>query len=262
MGDTSQHRDSALRRLLLRDHIPIATALAGITIISWAYLFLLAHQMKMMMDGMGMKFMPWSVTDFVLMFLMWWVMMIGMMTPSAAPMILIFDKINKGKRRRNQSFVPTAVFVAGYLAAWGLFSLIATLAQWALESAALMLPMMQLTSPVIGGSVLVVAGLYQFTPLKYACLKHCRSPFAFVMNHWRDGAGGAFRMGAGHGAYCLGCCWFLMALLFVGGVMNLLWVAAIAAYILAEKLFPAGEWVARIGGALMTGVGIYLIMAT
>ncbi len=258
MRDAPQS-DGALRRLLLRDQIPIATALAGITIISWAYLFLLAHQMTMMMDGMGMTFMPWSATDFTLMFVMWWVMMIGMMTPSAAPMILIFDRIGKGRRKRGQSFVPTAVFATGYLAAWGVFSLIATLAQWALESAALMVPMMQLNSPVIGGAVLVLTGLYQFTPMKHACLKHCRSPFAFVMNHWRDGTGGALRMGAGHGLYCLGCCWFLMALLFVGGVMNLIWVAIIAAWVLAEKLFPAGRWIARIGGLLMAGTGIYFM---
>ena len=174
-------------------------------------------------------------------------------------MILIFDRIGKGRRKRGQSFVPTAVFATGYLAAWGVFSLIATLAQWALESAALMVPMMQLNSPVIGGTVLVVAGLYQFTPMKHACLKHCRSPFAFVMNHWRDGTGGALRMGAGHGLYCLGCCWFLMALLFVGGVMNLIWVAIIAAWVLAEKLFPAGRWIARIGGLLMAGTGIYFM---
>ena len=260
MSDTPQP-DGVLRRLLLRTHLPIAAALAGITIISWAYLFVLAGQMTMMMDGMGMKFMPWSAMDFVLMFVMWWVMMIGMMTPSAAPMILIFDRIGKGRRKRGQSFVPTTVFAAGYLGAWGVFSLIATLAQWALESAALMVPMMQLTSPYIGGAVLVVAGLYQFTPFKEACLKHCRSPFAFVMNHWRDRTGGALRMGAGHGLYCLGCCWFLMALLFVGGVMNLIWVAIIAAWVLAEKLFPAGQWITRIGGALMVVTGLYFVSA-
>jgi predicted metal-binding membrane protein len=259
MSDTPQP-DSVARRLLLRDHLPIAVALVAITGISWVYLFVLAQGMAMSMDGMGMAFMPCSATDFLLMFVMWWVMMLGMMTPSATPMILIFDRINRGKRQRGQPFVPTVVFVAGYLAAWGSFSLVATMAQWALESAALMLPMMHLTSAPVAGAVLVVAGLYQFTPLKQACLKHCRSPFAFVMNHWRDGTAGALRMGAGHGAYCLGCCWFLMALLFVGGIMNLLWVAAIAAYVLAEKLFPWGEWIARIGGVLMAAAGLYLMV--
>ncbi|MDA0663900.1 MAG: DUF2182 domain-containing protein [Proteobacteria bacterium] len=253
------HPEGPLRRLLA-GRMPVAAALAGITLVSWAYLFVLAGHMAMTMSAMGMQFTPWSPIDFALMFAMWWIMMIGMMTPGAAPLILIFDRISTGRRGRGQPFVSTAVFVAGYLAAWGLFSLLATLAQWGLESTALMLPMMHLTSPAIGGAVLVVAGLYQFTPLKHACLKHCRSPFAFVMNHWRDGSGGALRMGAGHGAYCLGCCWFLMALLFVGGVMNLLWVAIIAGWVLAEKLFPAGEWIARIGGVLMTGTGLYLML--
>jgi predicted metal-binding membrane protein len=259
--------DGALTRLLRRDQLTVALSLTALVVISWAYLFRLADQMAAMpMGTMGEGMSPvapmamaWTPVDFALMFVMWWVMMVGMMLPSAAPMILVFDRINRGKRGRGQPFVPTAVFAAGYLGAWGAYSLLATLAEWGLESAALMLPMMHLTSPALGGVVLVVAGVYQFTPLKYACLKHCRSPFAFVMNHWREGTGGALAMGAWHGTFCLGCCWFLMALLFVGGVMNLLWVAAIAGFVLAEKLFPAGQWIARIGGVAMIAAGGYLM---
>lgn len=261
MRDVPQ-QEGALNRLLLRDRLPAIAALGGVTAVSWTYLLLLAQRMDTVADGLVMTFVPWSATDILLMCVMWWLMMAGMMMPGAAPMILVFDRINKGKRQRRQPFVATAVFAAGYLVAWGAFSVFATAAQWALESAALMVPMMQLTSPVIGGAILLAAGLYQFTPLKRACLTHCRSPFAFVMNHWRDGTSGALRMGAEHGAYCLGCCWVLMALLFVGGVMDLLWVAAIAVSVLAEKLFPAGEWIARIGGVSMATAGLYLMVFT
>lgn len=255
----SRSSSSRLNQLLTREHLPAASALFAITIICWSYLFLLSQKMAAM-SSMGMKFMPWSLPDFVLMFLMWWVMMIGMMTPSAAPMILIFKRVNDNRHKRGRAFVPTSIFAGGYLAIWSLFSLIATLAQWLLESAALMMPMMHLVSAPISGAVLIVAGLYQFSSLKQVCLKNCRSPFAFVMNHWRDGLGGALRMGVGHGLYCLGCCWFLMALLFVGGVMDLLWVAIIAAYVLAEKLFPQGEWIARIAGVAMIAFGLYRLL--
>jgi predicted metal-binding membrane protein len=155
--------------------------------------------------------------------------------------------------------VPTGLFAGAYLAVWGLFSLLAAAAQLGLESAALMLPMGRASSPMLGGALFVAAGLFQLTPLKNACLRNCRSPLSFIMSHWRDGTAGALRLGVVHGLYCLGCCWILMALLFVGGVMNLLWVALIAIYVLAEKLFPAGILIARLGGAAMIAFGVYLI---
>ena len=130
-----------------------------------------------------------------------------------------------------------------------------------LEEAALLSPMMVSTSPVLGGVLFIAAGIYQWTPLKYACLKNCRSPLGFIMTHWRDGPLGSLRMGVEHGVFCLGCCWSIMALLFVGGVMNLLWVAAIAAFVFVEKLFPAGEMVARGAGVLMVAAGGYLLVA-
>jgi predicted metal-binding membrane protein len=136
----------------------------------------------------------------------------------------------------------------------------ATAAQWALLQYALLSPMMAPAAPWLGGVLFVAAGVYQFTPLKNACLNHCRSPFAFVLNHWRDGWSGALRMGASHGLYCLGCCWVLMALLFAVGVMNLLWVAAIAAFVFAEKLLPGGVWIGRIGGGAMAAFGVWLLV--
>lgn len=237
-----------------RERAVIFAALAGVTVLSWLYLLHLGRGMDGMLDMAGM---PMSA---VLMFLMWWVMMVGMMLPSALPMTLTFATVNRRRRELGTPYVPTAVFVAGYLAAWGAFSLAATGAQWALERAALMLPMRHVTSPLLGGLLFVAAGLYQLTPLKHACLRRCRSPLAFVLERWRDGTAGALRMGAEHGAYCLGCCAFLMALLFVGGVMNLLWVAAIAAFVLLEKLVPGGEAVARAAGVLAVGVGVWMIV--
>jgi predicted metal-binding membrane protein len=242
----------------------ILLALLGVTAIAWLYLLAMRQGMDdMAMDDMPGMAMPmvadWTPTAFALTFAMWWVMMLGMMVPSAAPMILTFATLNRSKRARGQSFVPTSVFALGYLLAWGAFSLSATVAQMALDRVAMLSPMLATTSPALGGVLLILAGLYQFTPLKHACLRNCRSPFAFVLNHWRDGRIGALRMGLEHGIYCLGCCWVLMLLLFVVGVMNLLWVAAIAVFVFAEKLVPGGVWIARVGGGVMLGFGVLLL---
>jgi predicted metal-binding membrane protein len=204
-------------------------------------------------------FTPWTASAFALNIAIWWAMMLGMMLPSAAPMILTFATINRQKHRRGQPFVPTMVFTAGYLIAWGLFGILATFADWGLEAAALIAPMTGRLTPVLGAVVIIAAGIYQLTPLKSVCLTHCRSPFDFVLNHWRDGTAGALRMGVEHGLYCLSCCWFLMALLFAAGIMSLLWMAAITVFVLVEKLFPAGLWIARAGGVAMLGFGIYVL---
>ena len=249
-----------------RDRMMIVVALVVLSGISWLYLVDLAASMDGDMDGrmgsaVGVSLATWSASQFGLMFVMWWVMMVGMMVPSAAPMILMFATINRRRRERDEPFVPTAVFGVGYLLAWGVFSGAATTAQWGLEEAALLSPMMVSTSPVLGGVLFIAAGVYQWTPLKYACLRNCRSPLGFIMTRWRDGPLGSLRMGVEHGAYCLGCCWSIMALLFVGGVMNVLWVAAIAAFVFVEKLFPAGELVARVAGVLMMVAGGYLVLS-
>jgi predicted metal-binding membrane protein len=243
-----------------RERVAIAAALGAVAALSWLYVYLQMQPMAEMADMAPAAFAPWSAADFALNFVFWWAMMPAMMLPSAAPMIMTFATINRRKREREQPYVPTAVFTAGYLLAWGLFGAVATLVDWGLERAALMSPATQALGPALAAVVVGAAGLYQLTPLKTACLAHCRSPFDFVLNHWRDGAAGALRMGLAHGLYCLGCCWFLMALMFAAGVMSLLWMAAIAAFVLIEKLFPAGQWIARAGGVAMLGAAIYLLV--
>ena len=185
---------------------------------------------------------PWTTTEFVFMFLMWAIMMIGMMLPSAAPMILLFATVNRRRRTEGHAATSSAVFAAGYVGVWSTFSLEATLLQSGLHRAGLLSPMMATTSAVIGGVVLVAAGIYQWTPFKTSCLRHCQSLLHFISQYWRSGAAGAFRMGWQHGLYCLGCCWFLMGLLFVGGVMNLLWIAGLTLFVLLEKVV-ASRWV-------------------
>ncbi len=254
--------NSALELVLKRDRVAVLVGLTGVTVLAWIYLIVLAGGMPDMpaeMTAARMK--PWGAADFALTFLMWSVMMVGMMVPSAAPMILIYAAVSRGTRERGRPFVPTGVFLAGYLVAWTGFSLLATLAQWALHSVALLSPMMVATNSLLGGLLFVVAGIFQWTPLKHTCLKNCRTPFALIARNWRPGAGGALRMGLEHGVYCLGCCWLLMGMLFIGGVMNLLWVAAITIFVLAEKAAPRGEWVARIGGAAMVAAGVLMFFS-
>ena len=180
----------------------------------------------------------WRAADLVLLFVMWLVMMVAMMVPSATPMLLMFATIVRQRRQRQQPAVPTGVFLLGYLLVWAGYSALATFAQWGLHSAALLSPMMMTTSGRLGGALLIVAGLFQFTPLKSLCLSRCRSPLGFLTTEWREGVRGALIMGIKHGGYCVTCCWSLMALLFVAGVMNLLWVVAIAALVLLEKVTP------------------------
>ena len=248
-----------------RERATILAALAGVAAISWLYLWLGARDMAMTGDGamagmaMSMTPRPWSVAETGLMFVMWWVMMVGMMLPSATPMILTFATVNRNKRARGRPFVPTAIFAAGYLMAWGGFSLAVAALQSGLGRAALMSPTMQTTSAPLAAALILAAGVYQLTPVKSACLAKCRSPVDFVLNNWRDGRAGALGMGLRHGLYCLGCCWVLMLLLFVGGAMNLLWAAAITMFVFAEKLVPGGQWVARISGVLMLAIGIHLL---
>jgi predicted metal-binding membrane protein len=220
----------------------------------------------MAMDGMAMDGMDdmlgaraWTWFDAGLMFLMWAVMMVGMMVPSAAPTTLLYGAVARKAAAQGSPLASTAVFVGGYLTMWVLFSAVATAAQWGLERAALLSSAMAPASPALGAALLIAAGVYQLTPLKSACLRHCRSPAHFLSAHWRDGTAGAFRMGFEHGAFCLGCCWVLMGLLFVGGVMNLLWVAAIALFVLAEKLVPHGAGGGRLAGVAMIVAGAAIL---
>ncbi len=188
-------------------------------------------------------------------------MMAAMMLPSAAPMILLYATIARRRSERGESATAAGVFAFGYLAVWSVFSLAATALQHELEKAALLSPMMEATSITLAGAVLIAAGLYQWTPLKQACLRYCRSPLDFLLAYWRPGAPGAFLMGLRHGAVCLGCCWLLMLLLFAGGVMNLAWIAGIAVFVLVEKLSPAGHWIGRAAGALLVAWGGATLLA-
>ncbi len=248
--------------VLRRDRIVVLSGLALIVVLSWAYVSSLASDMRDM-DMATEIAMPqmqaWGVTGFALMVVMWAVMMVAMMTPSAAPMILMFAGINRRRQKQQVPYVPTSVFLLGYLVVWSAFSVLATAVQWGLHTVSLLSPMMVSTSPILGGILLLVAGIYQWTPLKQACLSKCRSPLGFVLNEWRAGRWGAFLMGLKHGSYCTGCCWSLMALLFVAGVMNLLWVAAIAGFILLEKMTPAGHRMGQAAGVLLAAWGALLV---
>ncbi len=230
-------------KLSIREYLVIGSGLAGIALAGWVYMWQMAWPMGHM-ERFEMWMPPaassiWSFMDFFMLFVMWSTMMVAMMTPSTLPMVAMFAAVSRGKRRREQSHTPTFIFVAGYLIAWTGFSVIATVAQWLLHAAGMLNPMMNSASYLLSGLVLIVAGLYQWTPLKDACLTTCRSPLAFLMTEWKDGARGAVLMGIRHGVYCVGCCWALMLVLFAVGVMNMLWVALISAFVLAEKVLPA-----------------------
>ena len=204
--------------------------------------------------GMEMVVMPamqnWTASDLALVFLMWAIMMVAMMVPTVSPAILLFTEINRRRDEQKSTLMATGAFLLGYLTAWTGFSILATLAQWGLLTAALVSPMMESTSKTLGAGLLLIAGLFQFSHLKYACLLHCRSPIGFFATEWRAGALGAFRMGLKHGGYCLGCCWALMGLLFAFGVMNLLWVGGLSAFVLLEKISPKNQLVSRLSGLL------------
>jgi predicted metal-binding membrane protein len=239
-----------------RQRMAVWAALLGVAALAWIYLIRMAAAMAMPMDAPLAGVRPWTSGDFLMMFLMWTVMMVGMMLPSAIPMTLIYAGVARQAENQGQYVAPTVLFVNGYLLVWTAFSLAATLLQWALDQAALLSPMMVASSPALGAGILIVAGLYQFTPSKNACLDHCRAPARFISEHWRAGPSGGVRMGLHHGAYCLGCCWALMLLLFFGGVMNLLWIAAITLFVLLEKVLPAGAKGGRWTGVAMVAAGV------
>jgi predicted metal-binding membrane protein len=240
--------------------------LGAITVAAWVYVVVTARRMTSGSAGMRGQSMapamdamagvqPWTATEFGLRLAMWAVMMVAMMVPTAAPMTLMYAAVARKAAAQHNPVAPTFVFVAGYITMWTMFSLVATAAQYALDQAALLSPMMVSKSAAFGAALLIAAGVYQLTPLKNACLRNCRAPAHFLSRYWRTGNLGAFRMGLRLGAYCIGCCWILMGLLFVGGVMNLLWIAAIAIFVLLEKTIPFGDVSGRFAGAAMILVG-------
>lgn len=244
----------------------ILAALAAATVLCWLYLVDMAYGMGggMEMAGGGMAMpmeMPvWTGKYFLLMFLMWSIMMAGMMIPSVTPTVLIYAAVARKAAGQNSPVAPAGVFLLGYLIVWTAFSLAATASQFILDRAALLSPMMVSTSPLLGAGILVGAGVYQFLPYKKSCLKNCRSPIDFIVTNWKKGRMGALRMGIEHGWFCLGCCWVLMLLLFVGGVMNLFWIALITVFVLLEKVLPLGDIGGRVIGAVMIVSGALLMI--
>jgi predicted metal-binding membrane protein len=261
--------DKAVESAVKRDRIVVLGALSSVVALSWAYVLagagmdMSALEMTRLTSGRsGMDMMiptAWDLGYAGLMFVMWWVMMVAMMLPSAAPMVLLFAAINRKQRESGNPFVPTALFASAYLIVWAGFSLAAVAVQWGLESMTLFSPALASASVVLGGGLLLAAGIYQLTPLKQACLNHCRSPLQFILTRWRVGADGAFRMGIEHGTYCVGCCWFLMGLLFFGGIMNLYWIAGLAIFVLLEKTIPVGHWFSYLVGIALIIWGIVVL---
>ena len=252
---------SALEPLLRRDRWLVIGALAVVFSMAWIYM-LTGAGMDMGTGVVGAMSMPmvWSPGYAVLVFLMWWIMMLAMMLPSASPAVLLFAKVSHSQKASGRPFVPAGFFLAGYLMVWGLFSLIATGAQWGLEASGVLSMMTGSRNLALSAAILIAAGLWQFTPLKQACLRHCRGPLHFLMQGFRPGVRGALWMGAEHGLFCLGCCWFLMGLLFYGGVMNVYWIAGIAVYVLLEKVTPVGHWLSYVTGLVLVGSGGSLLL--
>jgi predicted metal-binding membrane protein len=266
--------DGILEAMLRRDRRIVASALGVIAALAWAYVLWLAADMdgmkmsgfRMVPAGMGMMApaaAPWSAVEFAFVFVMWAVMMVGMMAPSAAPMILMYARAGRQAKIAGKPLAPTGWFAAGYFLAWAGFSLSATLVQWMLERAALLDARMASANILLGAAVLIAAGIYQWTPIKNACLAQCGTPFRFLMSHggFRSSVLGCLHLGLLHGTYCVGCCWALMALLFVVGVMNVLWIALLALLVLLEKLTPWGRWVARSAGAACIAVGAWMVFS-
>jgi predicted metal-binding membrane protein len=250
---------SALEAALIRDRWVIGGALALAIALSWLWIVPMARDMYGAMRGSAAWMMPpgWDAWHDLLLFAMWLVMMAGMMLPSAAPTFLLYAAVLRHSPDGQPLLPRVYAFAAGYLTIWTGFSLLATVLQRLLAEALVLSPMMDITSPVLGGALLIAAGLYQLTPFKRSCLESCQSPAAFIAGHWQRGRSGAFRMGLKHGLFCLGCCWLLMLLLFVGGVMNLVWIAAITVFVLVEKMLPAGKWSARSSGVLLIAAGLW-----
>ncbi len=236
--------------------LALVVALAGVC---WAWLGKMIWDMAAMpADGGTMAPSPAGPGYLAWLILMWLVMMAAMMLPSALPMTLAFADFARPEERR-AAVPPTPLFVAGYVSAWGAFSLAAGIGQWALEVAGAMSPSrMALKHEAVAGWVLMAAGLYQWTPLKHACLRRCRTPFGFLLTEWRDGPAGALVMGWRHGLFCVGCCWALMALLLVAGVMNPLWIVMLTLFVVVEKVAPHGDRITRAAGLGLLLAGAWL----
>lgn len=258
---------SFIEIIVKRDRLIVIVGLVAVVALSWFYILsgagmnmTIFEMMSINDDAPALLMQPavWTSSYAFFMFFMWWVMMIAMMIPSASPMILLFAAINRKHRTEGNPFVSTGVFAFAYIIAWGGFSLLATALQWGLEQVGLMSALMVATNGLFSGLVIIAAGVYQLSPQKHAFLSQCSTPIQFIAHHWEKGTTGALRMGFKHGLYCLGCCWTVMALLFVGGVMNLFWIVGLAIYVLLEKTIPEGHRLGSIGGIGLIGWGIWM----
>jgi predicted metal-binding membrane protein len=242
---------------LSRDRLVLGAGVCALTGLGWGYLVYDARNLHCA-RMMGPAAHDWTGAEFGMVFAMWAIMMVAMMVPSAAPMLLAFDKVQRARRARGAAYVATSVFLAGYLIVWTAFSAAATLVQWDLQRRELLASTMESASPILTGALLILAGVFQWTPLKQRCLTHCHTPFQFITAHWREGSRGALDMGLRHGVYCVGCCWAVMALLFVAGVMNLWWIAVLSVYVLLEKIAPKA--LSRPVAPVMVAAGIWFMV--
>lgn len=262
MTQPSTRRFTFLEYLLRRERLFLAVVFLLISLLSWLWIAAMARDMYGPMRGLAAWMMTpgWDATHLLLLWGMWAVMMIAMMLPSASPTLLLYLRAARLQEHNSQAALRVYAVAAGYLSVWGAFSIGATLLQRVLATQKILSPMMEPVSAYFSASILLIAGIYQMTPLKRACLRSCRSPLSFLMRRWQPGWMGAYRLGLEHGAYCLGCCWALMLLLFAGGVMNLSVIAALTAWILVEKLLPPGEHAARVSGILLIATGVYILV--
>jgi len=258
---------AAVAAIMRSERLVVAAGLIALTLLSWLYLALIAQSMNAMEAGVGSPYMwlmpmgRWGAWEFALGFAMWMVMMVAMMVPSAAPMLLTFHAVTRSRLGRGSTALRFMAFLLGYLLVWSAFSMAATAAQCWLHEGAVVTDMMISSSRILDGVLLLAAGIYQFAPAKHRCLSKCRTPMGFLLTEWREGSRGALIMGVRHGGFCVGCCWGLMALLFVGGVMNLLWIALLAAAVLVEKVLPFGATIAKVAGLVMCASGAWLLLA-
>jgi predicted metal-binding membrane protein len=254
---------SVLERAVVRDRWLVLASLLVVAGACWAWIVPMAQDMYGDMTGPSAWMMTpaWNGAHLALLFAMWTAMMIGMMLPSAAPTLLLYGMVARRGDGATDAPLRVHIFAGGYLVVWTAFSAVAAVAQRAFTEANVLTPMMEASAPLAAGAMLVVAGLYQLTPLKRACLSACQSPAAFLVRHWRAGRAGAFRIGLLHGWYCLGCCWALMLLLFAGGVMNLAVIVGLTAFLLLEKLMPPALQGGRFSGVVLVVAGMYMVLA-
>jgi predicted metal-binding membrane protein len=266
---------SLAEAVLRRDRFIILAALLLLIALAWAYLFRLAAGIPMpsglqgmsmsgmdMAGAMGPAVKPVDFTDALLTFVMWLVMMVGMMTPAVAPTILLYARVGRSAAVQQKVFASAGWFAGGYFLAWAGFSLVATAAQIGLRDAMLLTAMLKSANDPLSGIMLVAAGLNQWSPWKDSCLEHCRAPLLFIQRHggFRPQARASLLLGLRHGLYCIGCCWALMLLLFVGGIMNIAWIAGLAVLVLAEKLWSRGRLLSRLVGIAAIAGGLFLIV--